>query len=169
MILTSLCVPPVPVLPATGRLLWGPPLRPTILFFLLFVFLAFCVALWWCARTTAESAPEPEQGRRGPFSRKVFYLTIWEENSRRAGEKTWPAADALSTSLFLSLIKFTKGTFLHFFVCFSFIKFLFCVESLCQKRKHNYQLYRYYSIRKRFQFGCPYCLFSSTHKHTPLL
>lgn len=46
MILTSLCVPPVPVLPATGRLLWGPPLRPTIFFFFFFfVFLAFCVAL----------------------------------------------------------------------------------------------------------------------------
>lgn len=162
MILTSLCVPPVPVLPATGRLLWGPPLRPTIFFF--FVFLAFCVALWWCARTTAESAPEPEQGR-GAFSRKVFYLTFEKKTRGTLGRKP----DLLLLMLYLSLSlsdQIYQGDISAFFV---FLLSNFCfVSNLCQKRKHNYQLYRYYSIRKRFQFGCPYCLFSSTHKHTLL-
>lgn len=162
MILTSLCVPPVPVLPATGRLLWGPPLRPTIFLFF-FVFLAFCVALWWCARTTAESAPEPEQGRRGAFSRKVFYLTFEKKTRGALGRK--PDL-RLMLSLPLSFSLWSNLPRGHF--CFFFLLSNFCfVSNLCVKNGNITTIYiDITQSGNDFNSGVPTASF---HPHTNIL
>lgn len=162
MILTSLCVPPVPVLPATGRLLWGPPLRPTIFFFF-FVFLAFCVALWWCARTTAESAPEPEQGRGVAFSRKVFYLTFEKKTRGTLGRKP-----DLRLMLYLSLSlsdQIYQGDISAFFLFFFYQIFVLCRISV----KNGNITTNYIDITQSgndFNSGVPTASF---HPHTNIL